>query len=286
MEKEVILITGSEGQLGHSLKVASNNYKQYDCIFTDIEDLNITSNESVKHFLNCHKVDFIINAAAYTAVDKAEDDLETANLINNVGVKILAEVAKEKNIKLIHVSTDYVFNGLKSSPYTPKDSTEPASVYGKTKQLGEEEAMQTAKTVAVVRTSWLYSEFGNNFVKTMLKLGTNNETLNVVFDQISSPTYAGDLANFLLMLCSKLTGQTIIHYSNEGVCSWYDFARKIMEMANLKCKINPIVSALYPTPAPRPAYSVLDKTETKRLYNIEIPHWEESLQKCIENLRH
>ncbi|MDR0789911.1 MAG: dTDP-4-dehydrorhamnose reductase [Bacteroidales bacterium] len=284
MEKEIILVTGANGQLGRCIEKLSKQYEQYDFIFTDIEELDITSNKDVTNFFNENRIDIIINAAAYTAVDKAEEEFDKANLVNNVAVANLVRAATRNRIKLIQVSTDYVFNGCKTTPYLATDNPSPRTVYGRTKFRGEKEALNSSKGVIIVRTSWLYSEYGSNFVKTMLKLGKTKQEIDVVFDQIGTPTYAMDLAEFLLSLANKVVGKRIVHYSNEGVCSWYDFARKVMQYANLNCKVNPIRSFTYEHQTPRPHYSILDKTETKTIYNIEIPYWEDSLKKCIANL--
>ncbi|MDR1006554.1 MAG: dTDP-4-dehydrorhamnose reductase [Bacteroidales bacterium] len=283
MNKQIVLVTGANGQLGRCIQKLSVQYEQYNFIFTDIEQLDITSLQNIEEFLAANKVEIIVNAAAYTAVDKAETDYEKADLVNNVAVQNLVKAIHQTDIKLIHISTDYVFNGDKNTPYSHNDATDPQSVYGLTKLKGENAALQHSNTL-IIRTSWLYSEYGTNFVKTMLRLGQEKESLNVVFDQTGTPTYAMDLAEFILNGINKTHGQMIVNYSNEGVCSWYDFARKIMQMANLNCKVLPILSSLYPSIAKRPNYSVLDKTNTKSIFDIDIPHWEDSLSKCIDNI--
>jgi dTDP-4-dehydrorhamnose reductase len=284
MEKQIVLVTGANGQLGRCIRTVSQRYTEYDYIFTDVEELDITSREAIGIFLDQNKVSAIINTAAYTAVDKAETDCKAANLLNNIAAGYLADATVERGIRLVHISTDYVFNGNTHTPYTPYDSTKPTTIYGRTKLKGEKAVHKNSPSAAIVRTAWLYSEYGNNFVKTMLNLGEQNKELKVVFDQTGSPTYAIDLAEFIIGLAGNCSGKQIIHYSNEGVCSWYDFARKIMQYAHLDCQIKPVFSSEYPKPAQRPSYSVLDKSETKAIYNIEIPHWEDSLKKCIDNL--
>ncbi|MDR1846594.1 MAG: dTDP-4-dehydrorhamnose reductase [Bacteroidales bacterium] len=284
MEKEIVLVTGANGQLGQCIRKVSLQHQEYDYLFTDVEELNITSSEAIKTFLQQNKVNAIINAAAYTAVDKAETDIETSDLINNVAAGYLAVEAARYGIKLIHISTDYVFNGNKNTPYSTDDKPIPETVYGKTKLKGEQAVLKHIQNVVILRTSWLYSEYGGNFVKTMLNLGRQNKEINVVFDQTGSPTYAMDLAEFAVRILDRISGQRIVHYSNEGVCSWYDFARKIMLYADLDCRVKPVLSSEYPKPAPRPHYSVLDKSYTKAFYDIDIPHWEDSLMKCVNNL--
>ncbi len=283
-----ILVTGALGQLGQSLKKISKDY-DHDFVFTDIEELDITNQYQVNDFL---KQDFslVINAAAYTAVDNAEKDHEKCNLLNNIAVENLAKACKD-NIFFIHISTDYVFDGKQSHPYTPFDKTNPLGVYGKTKLLGEEKALQLCKNSMVVRTSGLYSEYGKNFVKTMLNLCSAKESLNVVFDQTMSPCYATSLAKALMKTADKVSKEKNIdpiyrtlHYSNEGVLSWYDFARKINEIAGLKCHISPILAKDYPTLATRPEYSVLDKSLVKEYLSVSIPHWEEDLKECLKIL--
>lgn len=269
-----ILITGANGQLGTELKNRLPN-----ALAVDVDILDITDKDAVLWFVKENKVDTIINCAAYTAVDKAEDNVELATKINVDGVKNLGLSGAE----VIHISTDYVFDGTAHQPLTPDDETNPVSVYGKTKRQGEIELLNTAQTAIIIRTAWLYSAYGNNFVKTMRKLGEQKENLNVVFDQIGTPTYAGDLADAIVTILPQIKdGQKdIYHFTDEGVCSWYDFATEIMEQSGLKCRVNPIPSSAYPTRAIRPFYSVLDKTKIKETFGIKIPHWKESLKKCL-----
>jgi len=282
-----LLITGGNGQLGSALKVALNNYPQFQAYFTDVEDFDITKSDSVNQFLKENAFDYLINCAAYTAVDKAEEDRELATLINKKGPENLAIACKENNIRFIHISTDYVFDGKSYLPYTENMATNPPSVYGQTKLAGEKAIAKHETPAIIIRTSWLYSEFGSNFLKTMLRLGAERKELNVIFDQIGTPTYAGDLANAILQIIASDKGVNtpeIFHFSNEGVLSWYDFAKGIMEMARLDCKINPIESNQYPLPAPRPHYSVLNKAKIKKWFEIEIPYWKDSLRVCLKQV--
>lgn len=281
-----ILVTGSNGQLGSEFKELSSNY-QYNFFFTNKEQLNIASKNAIEDFINKNQIDTIINCAAYTAVDKAQNDKENADLINHKAVAYLAELAKVKNISLIHISTDYVFNGKNFKPYIENDCVEPHSVYGKSKLDGEL-AMQKSnpKNSIIIRTSWVYSYYGANFVKTMLRLGREKESLGVIFDQVGTPTYAKDLAKTILNILPKINNENveIYHYSNEGVLSWYDFAKEIMRMAKLGCIINPIETSEYPTPATRPHYSLLNKKKIKSTFNIQIPFWKDSLDDCLQRL--
>lgn len=270
-----ILITGANGQLGTELKKLLS-----DAIFTDVADLDITDENAVKSFVEKHDVETIVNCAAYTAVDKAEDDLELATKINVDGPRNLAK----SGAKIIHISTDYVFDGKNYQPYLPEDETHPVSVYGRTKRAGELAVLENAPIAVVIRTAWLYSAHGNNFVKTMRRLGSEKETINVVADQIGTPTFAGDLAQAIVNILPQIntSNKGIYHYTNEGVCSWYDFAAEIMNLSGLNCKVNPIPSLAYPTKATRPFYSVLDKSKIKNTFNIEISHWTEGLKKCLK----
>lgn len=283
-----VLITGGNGQLGSSLKSLSNFNANFKLIFTDVQELDITSEEKVSEFLDKDKYYAIINCAAYTAVDKAESDKDLACLLNTQAPKFLSIQASKRGIKLIHISTDYVFDGKKNTPLKPSDNTLPNSIYGLTKLEGEKNIIKYCSSgFIIIRTSWLYSEFGNNFLNTMLRLGSEKETLDVVYDQVGTPTFARDLAKTIITSLEHIEEDTkrIFHFSNEGVCSWYDFARKIMSLSKLDCKINPILSTQYPTPAPRPSYSVLDKSDIKEFLNIEIPYWEDALIECIETIR-
>jgi dTDP-4-dehydrorhamnose reductase len=279
-----ILVTGSKGQLGSELKDFESEFKQYAFYFTDSNSLDITDHEKVKSYCVENEIEIIINCAAYTAVDKAESDVELCDAINHLAVRNFAEIAKEKKIKLIHISTDYVFDGKAYKPYTETDMPNPQSVYGKTKLAGEATMLNiNPANSIIIRTSWVYSRFGNNFVKTMLRLGKEREELNVVADQIGTPTNAADLAKAILTILPQLKNEAValFHYSNEGVCSWYDFAKAIFEINNLEVKVNPIESSEYPTPAERPFYSVLNKSKIKEVYKLDIPYWKNSLIKCI-----
>jgi dTDP-4-dehydrorhamnose reductase len=281
-----ILITGSNGQLGSEIKEIASNY-DYNFFFTDRTNIDITSKDSIKSFCQINNINAIINCAAYTAVDKAESDVDNADLINRKAVKKLALVSQELNIKLIHISTDYVFDGKNFKPYCEEFQTNPQSIYGKTKLDGENEMRDiNPKNSIIIRTSWIYSYYGNNFVKTMLRLGKEKEELGVIFDQIGTPTYAKDLAKIILDIVPQIDNQKveIYNYSNEGVLSWYDFAKEIMKMAKLNCKINPIETYQYPTPAKRPHFSLLNKNKIKSTFNIEIPYWKDGLDDCLRRL--
>ncbi len=282
-----ILVTGSNGQVGSELRELANRYS-YSFFFTTKDDLDITNEEDIKVFVKTNNIDTIINAAAYTAVDKAEDDKENADLINRKAVKKLAELSKKNNIKLIHISTDYVFDGKAYKPYIEEQQTNPNSVYGQTKLDGENEMIKiNPHNSIIIRTSWVYSSFGNNFVKTMLRLGKDKDSLDVIFDQVGTPTYARDLAKTILDILPNIKNNkvSIYNYSNEGVLSWYDFAKEIMRMAKLECQINPIETKDYPTPAARPHYSLLNKAKITKEYNISIPYWKDSLDQCLKTMR-
>lgn len=282
-----ILVTGSNGQLGSEIKEISSIYK-YNFFFTTKDNLDITEEQSIVSFVEKNNINTIINCAGYTAVDKAEEDKNNADLVNRKAVKKLAKISKEKNIKFIHISTDYVFDGVSNKPYCEEYKTNPNSVYGKTKLDGENEMIKiNPYNSIIIRTSWVYSSFGNNFVKTMLKLGNDKEKLGVIFDQIGTPTYARDLAKTILEILPKVNNDkvTIYNYSNEGVLSWYDFAKEIMAQENLNCKINPIETFQYPTPAKRPHYSLLNKSKIKKDFGIDIPYWKDSLNECLELIR-
>ena len=285
-----ILVTGAYGQLGNEVRILSANYPQYNFMFTDVDSLDICDKAMLLDFVQGNDIRYIINCAAYTAVDKAEDEAELCEKINAKAVKNLGEVAQEVGAGIIHVSTDYVFNGKGYKPYTEDMPTSPCSVYGKTKLKGEKALLKACENAIVVRTAWLYSSFGNNFVKTMRKLGSEREQLNVIFDQIGTPTYAEDLAAALLVILNQTIDQQhnkggIYHFSNEGVCSWYDFTLKIHQLSGITtCQVNPIETKDYPTKAARPHYSVLNKAKIKATFGIEVPHWESSLKRCIEEL--
>ena len=279
-----ILVIGSQGQVGSEIQALSSQYN-YNFFFTNKNQLNITDYPSIRNFITYNNIDTIINCVAYTAVDRAEKEQELADSINHLATEYLAKVAKEKNIKLIHLSTDYVFDGKNFKPYLETDKTNPNSIYGVTKLNGEKKLIEINPINSIIiRTSWVYSSFGNNFVKTMLKLGKEKESLGVIFDQVGTPTYARDLAKTILDILAKIENRNveIYHYSNEGVLSWYDFAKEIMRMAKLKCDINPIETKEYPTPAKRPHYSLLNKTKIKKEFHIEIPFWKDSLDECLK----
>lgn len=282
-----ILVTGKNGQLGQSLQKIAAVYPQFDFVFVGREELDFSSSASIeKFFASAGNFTAIINAAAYTAVDKAESEPELANQVNHLAVAQLASIAKQQNALLLHVSTDYVFDGQSYRPYLETDATAPQNQYGSSKLKGEQAMLASGCTGAIVRTSWVYSEFGNNFVKTMLRLGRERDSLNVIFDQIGSPTYAVDLARALLALLANDAdfGVDVYHYSNEGVCSWYDFAKAIFEFANISCEVSPIETKGYPTPASRPHYSLLNKAKIKLQPGLVVPYWRDSLQKCLKEL--
>jgi dTDP-4-dehydrorhamnose reductase len=284
-----ILVTGANGQLGSEIKKLSYMYNDMHFIYTDVDNLDICKFSEIEIFFNSHKVDYILNCAAYTAVDKAESDKETAYKVNFEAVKNLSKIANLFNSKLIHVSTDYVFgSSIQNVPFKETDNTSPNSVYGITKLEGEEAAKKADKHI-IIRTSWLYSSFGNNFLKTILRLGKEKEEIRVLFDQVGTPCYAGDLAGAILKIIdfSAKSGEFatgIYHYSNEGVCSWYDFAYQIIKISNLKCIIVPIETKDYPLPANRPPYSVMNKAKIKEVFKIEIPHWTDGLERCFKEI--
>ena len=284
-----ILITGSNGQLGSEIKKISSEFNRFQFDFHDIDTLDILDETQLEKYFNQNKPAVVINCAAYTAVDKAEEDKKGALNGNCILVKNLTNECEKNNSLLIHISTDYVFDGKNYRPYIEEDPIHPQSEYGRTKLLGEKEALRYKNSI-IIRTSWLYSAFGNNFVKTMMRLGKEKDSLNVIFDQVGSPTNAADLALVILQIADKTMKDQehfkpgIYHYANEGVCSWYDFAKVIMEISGLDCKIHPIESHKYPLPAKRPHYSVLNKKKIKSTYNIEIPYWKDSLIKCIKLL--
>lgn len=281
-----ILVTGANGQLGNEIRRVSLQSSDH-YIFTDVAELDITNLEAVRSMVAEHQVEVIVNCAAYTAVDKAEEDEAMAYLLNATAVANLATAAKEHNATLIHVSTDYVFDGKGCRPYTEEQPTSPTSVYGRTKLQGEEAAAESGCNYLIFRTAWLYSPFGRNFVKTMRTLTAERDSLKVVFDQVGSPTYAGDLAALIVKIIDEraLNHCGVYHYSNEGVCSWYDFAREICEMSGNECNVEPCHSDEFPSKVARPAYSVLDKSKVKATFNVSVPHWKVSLAKCIEELK-
>ena len=279
-----ILVTGVKGQLGSELKDLAPQYSNYNFFFTDRSKLDITNHKRVKEFINAHTINTIINCAAYTAVDKAEKQVELADKINHLAVANFAQIAKDLKIKLVHISTDYVFDGINYKPYLETDTPNPKSVYGQTKLEGEKAIQQINPTnTIIIRTSWVYSKFGKNFVKTMLRLGKERSELNVVADQIGTPTNAADLAKAILDILPKIENNTVevFHYSNEGVCSWYDFAKAIFKLKKINIKVNSVESKNYPTMATRPFYSVLNKAAIRDNYQIHIPFWRDSLTNLI-----
>lgn len=319
-----VLVTGKDGQLGQSIQKLvqedfsfllemtfessyseklDKSFEDFKFTFVGRDELDLSSSQSIGEYFVDKSFDVIINCAAYTAVDKAEFEAELADKINHLAVKQLAEIAKEQNSLLVHVSTDYVFNGQACKPYAESAEVKPLGIYGLTKLKGEQAMRSIAPSGCIIRTSWVYSEFGNNFVKTMLKLGADRTSLNVIFDQIGSPTYAGDLAQAILQivgLSKHFSGFKqpqmlkhdhhdeycdIYHYSNEGVCSWYDFAQAIFELSNMECTVYPIETKDYPTPAIRPNYSIMNKAKIKQDYSIEIPYWRNSLITCLLKLK-
>ena len=287
-----VLITGSYGQLGSEIRDLASEYDNLECIFRDLPELDICDTEALTTIISDQHINAVINCAAYTAVDKAEKEEQIAQKVNSEGVLNLVDALKKVDGKLIHISTDYVFDGNHSQPYKESDPVSPVGVYGQTKRAGELAALNGSIDAIVIRTSWLYSVYGNNFVKTMLRLGNEKKSIQVVSDQRGTPTFAKDLAKTCLDILSN-TGSTNIskkgslyHYSNEGVASWYDFATAIMELGSLDCKVRPIETKDYSTPAKRPHYSVLNKTKIKTDFNIEIPYWRDSLTNCIKKINH
>ncbi len=280
-----ILITGCNGQLGNEIQLLEKSYPQYTFYNTDVAELDITNADAIRQFVNDNQIDGIINCAAYTAVDKAESNEELCRKLNAEAPAYLASAISERDGWMVQVSTDYVFDGTNHTPYREDEDTCPNSVYGSTKLVGEFNVQKFCRQSMIIRTAWLYSTFGNNFVKTMLRLGREKEQLGVIFDQIGTPTYARDLAVAIMTAVSKGIVPGIYHFSNEGVISWYDFTKAIHRIAGIDtCRVRPLHTSEYPTPAARPHYSVLDKTKIKETYGIEIPYWEESLRECIAKL--
>lgn len=286
-----ILVTGANGQLGSELKALQEKFPSLEFVFTDVENLDITNAAAIEQFVRDTTPQFVINCAAYTAVDRAEEDLEMARKINALAPRLLAEACAKAGMKLIHVSTDYVFDGTAHKPYTEDAPTSPESAYGVTKLEGEQAVTGACRESVIIRTSWLYSSHGNNFVKTMLRLGSERDELGIIFDQIGTPTYARDLADAILTIVNKLVAGEcqdcwgIYHFSNEGVCSWYDFAWEIFRQEGIDCKVRPIETAEYPTPAKRPHYSVMHKGKIRSVFGINIPHWADSLSDCLAALK-
>ena len=280
-----ILITGCNGQLGNEMQLLEKEYSQHQWFNTDVAELDITNQDAIELFVTENKIDGIVNCAAYTAVDKAEDNEELCTKLNAEAPAYLAHVMGQRGGWMIQISTDYVFDGTKHTPYVEDDDTCPNSVYGRTKLVGELNVQKLCEHSMIIRTAWLYSTFGNNFVKTMIRLGKEKPELGVIFDQIGTPTYARDLAVAIMTAIDKGIVPGVYHFSSEGVISWYDFTKAIHRIAGITaCHVRPLHTAEYPTPANRPHYSVLDKTKIKQTYGIEIPYWEESLKDCIEKL--
>ena len=282
-----ILITGSKGQLGSEFQALAKDYPEHRFDFTDIEELDLTDFNSVPHYFQKHHFDYCVNCAGYTAVDQAEDEQDRAFLLNADAVGNLAKVCMDNGVRLIHISTDYVFDGTATTPYKEEDPISPQSVYGASKLKGEQLVAENAQDTVIIRTAWLCSVYGKNFVKTIVKLAGERPELSVVDDQWGSPTFTEDLAKAILKIIGsgqKITGNKIYHYSSEGKINWYLFAREIVRMAGLACTINPVPSNAYPTKAKRPAYSVLDKSKIKRDFGVEVPDWKTSLQKLINQL--
>ena len=280
-----ILVTGANGQLGSEIKMLAPNYPHFDFIFTDIEDFPLDQSEVIQTNFNRIQPDIVINCAAYTAVDKAEQDTVVADAINHLAIATLADLCSESGAKLVHISTDYVFDGSSPVAYKEEDAPNPKSVYGVTKLAGETACLKNCPESIIIRTAWVYSEFGNNFVKTMLRLMTERDTLNVVNDQVGSPTFAADLAQVILTILDSSKWESgIYHYSNAGEISWFDFAQDIKEIAHKTCEISGIPASSYPTPAERPAYSLLDKSKIKAVYGIEAIDYKVSLRIMMEKL--
>jgi len=281
-----ILITGCNGQLGNEMQLLEKENHQHVWFNTDVQELDISNQLAVEHFVAENKIDGIVNCAAYTAVDKAEENKELCTTLNTVAPAYLAAAVEKRGGWMIQISTDYVFDGTKHTPYVETDTPSPDSVYGSTKLAGELGVTKFCKKSMIIRTAWLYSSFGNNFVKTMIRLGKEKPELGVIFDQIGTPTYARDLAAVIMTAINKGIVPGVYHYSNEGVISWYDFTKAIHRIAGITtCHVRPLHTSEYPTPANRPHYSVLDKTKIKQTYGIEVPYWEESLEVCIEKLK-
>ena len=280
-----ILITGCNGQLGNEMQLLEKDFSEHQWFNTDVEELDITDQLAIEQFIQENQIDGIVNCAAYTAVDKAESNKELCTSLNTVAPAYLAAAVDKRGGWMIQISTDYVFDGTKHTPYVETDTPCPDSVYGSTKLAGEFGVQKFCRRSMIIRTAWLYSTFGNNFVKTMLRLGKEKTELGVIFDQIGTPTYARDLAKAIMAAIAQGIKPGVYHFSNEGVISWYDFTKAIHRIAGITtCHVRPLHTEEYPTPAARPHYSVLDKTKIKETYNIEIPYWEESLKECIEKL--
>lgn len=288
-----ILVTGSKGQVGNELQFLANQYPNFEFTFVDLDELDITDAAAVQVFFQNKDFDYCLNCAAFTAVDRAESEEALAYKVNVEGSKNLAQACLLHQIQFIQLSTDYVYHNQQNTPFKETDITNPQSVYAVTKLQGEQISQQILPTTTIIRTSWVYSSFGHNFVKTMMRLGRERDLLNVVFDQIGTPTYARDLADAMLQMIHKVSeGQIeaknlagIYHYSNLGVTSWYDFAVAIFKLDNIECKVLPIETVAYPTPAKRPPFSLLNKAKIRQTFNLDIPHWEDSLSKCLQLLK-
>jgi len=280
-----ILVTGANGQLGSELKKITQEFPQFNFTFCTRQELPLEDEQAISNYLEAHQYDFLINCAAYTAVDKAESERELAFQINATSVGLLAAICRDNNTKFLHFSTDYVFDGNATEPYKIDDTTNPQTVYGASKLKGEKLAMDENSDAIIIRTSWVYSSYGKNFVKTMLRLFQEKEEISVVNDQIGSPTYAKDLADITMkIIASGQWYEGIFHFSNEGIISWFDFANAIKEISRSNCKINPIPTSAYPTPAKRPGYSVLNKSKIQQLYGIQFRDWKESLTDCLNEI--
>ncbi|OUR68887.1 dTDP-4-dehydrorhamnose reductase [Cycloclasticus sp. 46_83_sub15_T18] len=287
-----IWVNGANGQLGQSFQQLAMRYPQYDFVFADRACLDLSENSTIEAYFQQHSFDLMINCAAYTAVDKAEEEPELADAINHLAVQKLASIAAKQQAKFIHISTDYVFNGEQFRPYLETDKVDPKSVYGSTKLAGEQAVFNTMPLDAlIIRTSWVYSPFANNFVKTVLQLGQQRDALTVIFDQLGSPTYAPDLAEAIMQIVANesfnqpdITTQ-LYHYSNEGACSWYDFSKAIFELSKMSCEVSPIETKDYPTAATRPHYSLLNKAKIKQQFTLDIPYWKDSLIRCLASLK-
>lgn len=286
-DNKTILVTGANGQLGSEMKVIAAAYSHHNFIFVSKEALAIDDEAAVRYFFSSHPIDCCVNCAAYTAVDKAETETEKAMQINAIAVGNLAKICSEQKALFIHISTDYVFDGTATEPYKEDDLVSPVNFYGASKLKGEELAIQNNPDSIIIRSSWVYSSFGNNFVKTMLRLMSERESINVVSDQLGCPTYAADLAAAIMQIIKskmQLTGSTIFNFSNKGAITWYQFAEAIKELSKSNCIVHPIPAAQYPTPAKRPSYSVMDTTKIQQKFNLVIPFWKDSLVKCLQLL--
>ena len=289
-ENQHLLVIGMQGQLARSIGKIASHYPRLQISFSDRAELDLLDADSIQHYFDHYHYDIILNTAAYTAVDQAERDVEQVERINHQAVAEIAEIAKQQQSRLIHVSTDYVFDGEQNTPYLESDPPHPVSVYGSSKLSGEQALQAVAPNGCIVRTSWLYSEFGHNFIKTMLRLGGEREQLDVVHDQVGSPTYATDLAHALLSIASTASNHhslievPVYHFANQGICSWYDFTNAIFELAAVDCVVNPITSEQYPTPVKRPHYSVLSTEKIKQQFQLSIPYWRGALKRCLQEI--